>query len=171
MAMLAACSTTGNSFSSMNLNRIVPGRTTQAQASDILGAQPVSEYCRGNGACIARWAHTFTWVTDAAYLRQELWLQFGPDGTFQRVVKKVNLPYGIHAGSPQSSDAAPPMAGNRQAAAPARPFAVPGPPAPESSARPSPAPSSALLTVPSNTTSPVWTQPMHDTVMTYPVTN
>lgn len=31
-------------------------------------------------------------VTDAIYFNQELWLAFGPDGRFQRIVKSENIP-------------------------------------------------------------------------------
>lgn len=191
LATLAACSTTGNSFSSLALSRIIPGQTTQQQASEILGAQPASEYCRNSGACVVRWAHKFTWVTDAAYLRQELWLQFAPDGTFQRVVKKINLPFGIHAGAQQSaqsaatsatpgyaseSTAVTQSAASDQATTAASTSSV-SVIAPVSASSATPAASTrstssrTLLAVPTNTTSPVWTQPLHDTVLTYPVSN
>lgn len=89
---LSACSTTGDSFHSLGLSRIVPGQTTLAQASGLLGAAPVDTYAHGDGSVLARWAYKISLVTDAVYARQELWLEFGPDGRFERVVRKVNVP-------------------------------------------------------------------------------
>jgi hypothetical protein len=100
---LSACSTTGDSFHSMGLSRIVPGQTTLAQASDLLGAAPVDTYAQGDGSVLARWAYKMSLVTDAVYARQELWLEFGPGGRFERVVRKVNVP----------SNPAPPPADGR----------------------------------------------------------
>jgi len=89
---LSACSTTGDSFHSLGLSSMVPGQTTLAQASDLLGAAPVDTYAHGDGSVLARWAYKMSLVTDAVYARQELWLEFGPDGRFERVVRKVNVP-------------------------------------------------------------------------------
>ncbi|TAM90132.1 MAG: hypothetical protein EPN41_02190 [Candidimonas sp.] len=88
---VAACSTTGQRFNSLALSRIVPGQTTLDQASAILGSEPTQTYAQGGGVTLARWAYKATLVTDAVYARQELWLLFGPDGRFDRVVKKVNV--------------------------------------------------------------------------------
>lgn len=92
LSALPACSTTGQSFHSLALSRIVPGQTTLDQASTLLGAEPVDTYARNDGSVLARWAYKASMVTDAIYARQELWLEFGPDGRFQRVVRKINVP-------------------------------------------------------------------------------
>lgn len=92
VSALSACSTTGDSFRSTALSSLVPGRTTLAQATDLLGAAPVDTYAHGDGSVLARWAYKVSVVTDAIYARQELWLEFGPDGRFERVVRKVNVP-------------------------------------------------------------------------------
>ncbi|HEU0230707.1 MAG TPA: hypothetical protein VFR20_09045 [Burkholderiaceae bacterium] len=103
VSTLSACSTTGDSFRSAALSSMVPGRTTLAQASDLLGAAPVDTYAHGDGSVLARWAYKVSVVTDAIYARQELWLEFGPDGRFERVVRKVNVPSNP-ASSPAKED-------------------------------------------------------------------
>lgn len=90
-ALVSGCSTTGHSFDSTRMNQIVPGRTTLAQTVEILEAQPENTYRQYDGSVMARWAHKASLVTDAIYFRRELWLQFGPDGTFQHVVDRVNV--------------------------------------------------------------------------------
>lgn len=92
MAALTACGTTGHSFDSSAIELIVPGQTTLDEASALLGSEPVNIYRQVNGAATARWAEKATLVTDAIYFRQELWLAFGSDGRFERIVKKVNVP-------------------------------------------------------------------------------
>lgn len=93
---LAACSVTGTGFNSAGLNQIVEGRTTQAEAVRSLGAPPVDTWARGDGSVLARWAWKGTMATDALYVRQEVWLLFGPDGTFQRTEKTINIPITNH---------------------------------------------------------------------------
>lgn len=88
---LAACSTTGRSFDTSGMDRIIPGQTTLEQASAILKADPENVYRQGDGSVMARWAHKATLVTDAVYFRRELWLNFGNDGRFQRVVERLNV--------------------------------------------------------------------------------
>lgn len=89
---LAACSTTGNSFDSSALRLMVVGETTLEQASSLLQAEPTDIYRQANGSALARWSHKSSLLTDAIYMNQELWLNFGSDGYFQKVVKSVNLP-------------------------------------------------------------------------------
>lgn len=93
---LTGCSTTGSSFNSAGLNHIVEGRTTMAQASEYLGAAPVDIWRRNDGSVLARWAHKGTAVTDALYFRQEAWLLFGADGTFERTENTINMPLMNH---------------------------------------------------------------------------
>ncbi|MDN5843718.1 MAG: hypothetical protein L0H54_09775 [Alcaligenaceae bacterium] len=95
-AGLAACSVTGRSFNSAGLNQIVEGQTTQAEAIRSLGAAPVNTWARSDGSVLARWAYKGTVATDALYLRQEVWLLFGPDGTFQRTENSINIPFLNH---------------------------------------------------------------------------
>ena len=102
MAALTACGTTGHSFDSSAIELIVPGQTTLDEASTLLGSEPVNVYRQVNGAATARWAEKATLVTDAVYFRQELWLAFGPDGRFERVVKKVNVPGSIRRSAPRA---------------------------------------------------------------------
>jgi hypothetical protein len=90
-ALLAGCTVTGNGLNTSGLDRIVVGRTTLAQASEDLGAQPTDVWQQGD-TVLARWAYKGTLATDAVYARQEVWLRFGPDGTFQRMENGVNLP-------------------------------------------------------------------------------
>ncbi|MBV6273176.1 hypothetical protein KVP09_09645 [Alcaligenaceae bacterium CGII-47] len=92
VAGLTACSTTGNSFDPAGLNHIVEGRTTLAQASQYLGTPPVDTWRRNDGSVLARWAYKGTIVTDALYVRQEAWLLFGADGSFERTDKTINTP-------------------------------------------------------------------------------
>lgn len=101
---LSACSTTGRSFDSSAIRLIVPGQTTLEQANALLGSESVDTYRQLNGAVTARWAHKASLVTDAVYFQQELWLAFGPDGRFERVVRQVNIP---HSTSPAATVAAP----------------------------------------------------------------
>ncbi|RTZ47552.1 hypothetical protein EKL30_00640 [Candidimonas sp. SYP-B2681] len=91
-AALAACSTTGNSFDSSALRFIVPGQTTLTEAANLLNSDPTDVYRQLDGSAMARWSHKASMVTDAIYFNQELWLAFGPDGRFQRIVKSENLP-------------------------------------------------------------------------------
>ncbi|SHI19122.1 hypothetical protein SAMN04488135_11275 [Pollutimonas bauzanensis] len=89
---LAACSTTGSSFDSSALRLIEPGRTTLAEASSLLKSDPTDTYRQQDGSAMARWSHKASLVTDAVYFNQELWLAFGPDGRFERIVKSDNIP-------------------------------------------------------------------------------
>ncbi len=89
---LAACSTTGNDFDSSALRLIVPGQTSLAEASSLLKADPVNVYRQQDGSGTAIWSHKTSMLTDAIYLNQELWLAFGPDDRFLRVIKTKNLP-------------------------------------------------------------------------------
>lgn len=89
---LSACSTTGRNFDSSALSLFVPGQTTLAQASSLLGSDPVNIYGRLDGSATARWGHKASLLTDAIYFNQELWLAFGPDGRFERVVESKNIP-------------------------------------------------------------------------------
>lgn len=90
--LLGACTSTGNSFNSSGIHRLVPGETTMEQAVAALGADPVNSYRQLDGSAMMVWSHKNSMLTDALYLNQELWLAFGPEGRFQRIVKKVNLP-------------------------------------------------------------------------------
>jgi hypothetical protein len=94
LVLVAACSTTGNSFDSSGLAMLVPGQTTLAQASQLLQGDPVNVYRQLDGSATARWAQKATLATDAIYFNRELWLAFGPDGRYQRVVKSINVPQG-----------------------------------------------------------------------------
>lgn len=96
LAGLAACSVTGTSFNSAGLNQIVEGRTTQSEAVRSLGASPVNTWARSDGSVLARWAYRGTVATDALYFRQEVWLLFGPDGTFQHTENSINIPIMNH---------------------------------------------------------------------------
>lgn len=89
---LAACSTTGSSFDSSGLHYLVPGQTTLDEASGSLQSPPTDTYRQQDGSATARWSHKASMVTDAIYFNQELWLAFGPDGRFQRIVKSANIP-------------------------------------------------------------------------------
>ena len=91
-ALLSACATTGSTFDSSALPMLVPGETTLDQASALLKADPVNVYRQLDGSATARWAHKASLLTDAIYFNQELWLAFGPDGRYQRIVKSINVP-------------------------------------------------------------------------------
>lgn len=103
VALLSACASTGESFNTAGLNRIVAGRTTLEQASGYLGAAPVDVWRQGD-TTLARWAYKGTVATDAVYFRQEAWLRFGPDGTFQRMENSVNLPLNRHPRTAEEAD-------------------------------------------------------------------
>jgi len=98
LALVTACSTSGRSFDASALSRIEPGKTTLAQAGVLLGAEPQDVYHQ-DGSVLARWAHKVSVVTDAVYFRRELWLRFGPDGRFERVVESVNVADAAGAGT------------------------------------------------------------------------
>src|SRR3546814_11199865 len=100
--------------------------SSDLQASDILGGEPVNIYRRLDGSLVARWAHSASLVTDAVYFRQELWLEFGSDGKFDRVVKKVNIHLGAHAAIEPLPLAPSPMAASRATSPP--PVAPPATP-------------------------------------------
>lgn len=91
LALLAGCSTTGNSFDSSGLTKVVPGQTTLPQAEGLLRAAPVDIYRQRDGSLTARWAQKSTVLADAIYLRKELWLRFDSNGHFERVVDSVNV--------------------------------------------------------------------------------
>lgn len=118
---LAGCTVTGNGLNTAGLDRIVVGRTTLAQASQDLGAQPTDTWQQGD-TLLARWAYKGTVATDAVYVRQEVWLRFGPDGTFQQMENSVNVPALRHPRTAAEADraAAEPRA-NEQAKANAAP--------------------------------------------------
>jgi hypothetical protein len=92
LAVASGCATTGSTFDSSALPMLVPGETTLEQASALLKSDPVNVYRQLDGSATARWAHKASLVTDAVYFNQELWLAFGPDGRYQRIVKSVNVP-------------------------------------------------------------------------------
>lgn len=104
VAGLAGCSTTGRSFNAAGLNQIVQGRTTMAQASEYLGAVPVDTWRRNDGSVLARWAYKGTVATDALYFRQEAWLLFGADGTFERTENTINTPSMNHTRTRAEAD-------------------------------------------------------------------
>lgn len=110
LAALSGCSTTGESFRSAGLDRIVAGRTTFAQAVEDLGAEPVNTWQQGD-TLLARWAYKGTVATDAVYFRQEVWLRFGPDGRFIRTERAINVPPQHHTRTAQET--------NRETIAPA----------------------------------------------------
>jgi len=129
-AMLSACSTTGRSFETGDLVLLQRGHTTLEQASRILKAEPVNVYYRQDGSALAIWAHKASLLTDAVYFRRELWLAFGPDGTFRQVVERTNVPAwswndadvgspGAAAGTGGSRPPAPATAAVSASAAPA----------------------------------------------------
>ncbi len=88
----SGCSTTGQNFNSMALERIIPGQTTLADAIDILGSEPQDIWRSTDGSALARWAYKGTVLTDAIYLRQEALLRFDAYGRFERMVDSVNVP-------------------------------------------------------------------------------
>ncbi|MBB5213387.1 hypothetical protein [Parapusillimonas granuli] len=91
-AALAACSTAGRNFDTSSLYLVTPGQTTLQQASALMHADPVDVYRQSDGSVIARWAYKSTLATDAVYFNRELWLSFGPDGRYERVVNAINIP-------------------------------------------------------------------------------
>lgn len=97
--LLSACSTTGNTFNAAGINSITVGETTLDEASIYLKSQPEDVWRQGS-TTLARWAFQGTIATDAVYLRQELWLRFGADGTFERIEKTINIP-GIYQPKPR----------------------------------------------------------------------
>ncbi|TAN27720.1 MAG: hypothetical protein EPN31_10000 [Castellaniella sp.] len=103
LAALTGCSTTGESFQSAGLDRIVAGRTTFAQAVEDLGTEPVDTWQQGD-TLLARWAYKGTVATDAVYFRQEVWLRFGPDGRFVRTERAINVPLQYHTRTAAEAD-------------------------------------------------------------------
>lgn len=85
--MVSACTTTGNNFNSTAVTRFVVGETTVSQARDLLQADPFIVYPQSDGTSLVRWAYMASLSTDALYFNRELWVLFGPDGRFVRVVK------------------------------------------------------------------------------------
>lgn len=121
LAGLTGCSTTGNSFNPSGLNHIIQGQTTMAQANEYLGAMPVDTWRRGDGSVLARWAYKGTVATDALYVRQEAWLLFGADGTFEHTENAINIPITSHTRTrAQAQREADERAINEAAAAQAR---------------------------------------------------
>lgn len=106
LIIMAGCSFTGNTFQPSGLDRVVIGRTTLQQAADDLGAQPVDVWRQGDGSVLARWAYRATAATDAVYFRQEVWLRFAPDGTFERQENAINIPLPYRPRTAQEADRA-----------------------------------------------------------------
>jgi hypothetical protein len=98
LTMLVACATTGRSFDSSALELLVPGQTTLAEASALMDSDPVDVYRQLDGATTARWAHKASFVPDAIYFNQELWLAFDAQGHFLRVVETTNIPRAYKSG-------------------------------------------------------------------------
>lgn len=113
LAVLAACSTTGQSFDSAGLSKIVPGSTTLVQAKGLLGAAPTDIYRQLDGSLTARWAQKSSVLTDAIYLRKELWLRFDSNGYFEQVVNSVNVM--AEPGKPPAPQSAVPAPGGSDA--------------------------------------------------------
>ena len=113
-----ACTSTGNSFNTQARNQLVVGETTLQQAVDILGADPVNTYRQLDGSATSIWSSKSSVMTDAIYLNQELWLAFGPDGRFVRVLKTHNLPQGTSSATPTDDYPMPSAKANTTAAAP-----------------------------------------------------
>src|SRR5690554_3230592 len=90
---VAGCSTTGNQFTTTDLRFLERGKTTLAEAVDLLTAEPVNIYRQADGSSMARWSRTATLATDAVYFNQELWLAFDSYGRFVRIVKSNNVPH------------------------------------------------------------------------------
>lgn len=103
LVALSGCSTTGESFRSAGLDRIVAGRTTFAQAVEDLGTGPVNTWQQGD-TLLARWAYKGTVATDAVYFRREVWLRFGPDGRFMRTERSINVPLQHHTRTADEAD-------------------------------------------------------------------
>lgn len=112
---LTACSTTGRNFDASALNLLVPGQTTLEQASVLFGADPVDTYRQLDGSATARWAYKATLATDAIYFNRELWLAFGPDGRYQRVVESINIPQVYQARANKTSQSVPGAVSKRPA--------------------------------------------------------
>lgn len=89
---LAACTTYGAAFDSSTLDRLVPGETTLAQTSILLQAAPANIYRQTDGSSMARWAHHTSFVADAVYFHQELWLAFDANGRYAYRVRSDNVP-------------------------------------------------------------------------------
>lgn len=128
-----ACTSTGNSFNTQARNQLVVGETTLLQAVDILGADPVNTYRQLDGSATSIWSSKSSVMTDAIYLNQELWLAFGPDGRFVRVLKTHNLPQGTSSATPTDDYPMPSAKANTTAAAPPA-LATPEPSAPQPAA-------------------------------------
>lgn len=90
-SLLIACTTTGQSFNTAGIKQLVIGQSTMADASQYLKANPVDVWQQGD-TVLARWAYKNTVATDAIYVRQEAWLRFGADGTFQAMENTINIP-------------------------------------------------------------------------------
>lgn len=92
LALVAACTMSGRAFDSAGLRHFVAGETTLAQATRWLQAAPVAVYRDADGSRTARWAIQASYVPDALYFHQELWLAFDRDGHFSHVVNSLNVP-------------------------------------------------------------------------------
>lgn len=111
-AAIAGCSTTGRSFDASAIGLLQAGVTTLDEAKVLMGADPTDVYRQADGSATARWAHKASFVPDALYFRQELWLAFGPDGRFQRIVESVNVPRAYLAEAKQASQHGHPFLSN-----------------------------------------------------------
>lgn len=137
-ALLAGCAT-GQHFSADAVASLQPGRTTMADAVQILQGMPQQVLPQSDGSTIALWAYKMSVVTDAIYFRREATLQFAADGRLARVLDTTNVPLSgatrqklLGAASiPQdpgaAPDAAPASAPDAGGAAPSGTTAIPVP--------------------------------------------
>lgn len=115
-AMLSACGTSGNNFSAGSLADFVPGETTLAQASALLGSYPEQTYATTEGAVTALWSFQATGLDHLLYRKSAL-VQFGPDGTFRRIVDTTGVTGG-GAGKTHQRETAGFPCGSEQSACP-----------------------------------------------------
>jgi len=89
--LMAGCSTAGHNFDETGLGRLAPGRTTMAEAQQLLTALPARVYPQSDGTTVALWSFKASVVNDGLYGRKSALLQFGPDGRFMRLLDSENI--------------------------------------------------------------------------------
>ena len=91
LLLAAGCSTSNIPFNRNALSGLQSGVTTLEQINERLGAAPVQVYRQPEGPFMARWEAGTSFIPNALYWRQEIWIDFDAAGRYRRIVNEVNM--------------------------------------------------------------------------------
>lgn len=90
--LVGACASAGKDFNGAKLPELQPGVSTVADATRILGAEPMQIITGANGGQGVMWQYvTVSGLTGRTEIKRAS-LVFGPDGRFVRIFQLVNIP-------------------------------------------------------------------------------